>query len=94
MEQEAKEPRPLMNEQLTRQLVRQLKIINFWITLFGSIIVITLLILGYLVFKVVTFVHSTEQKVSDLQKKTTQSLNVKDDLCKNSLLKGSGYCKD
>ena len=85
--------KPLMNEQLTKQLVRQLKIINFWITLFGSIIVITLLILGYLVFKVVTFVHSTEQKVSDLQKKTTQTLNVKDDLCNNSLLKGTGYCK-
>lgn len=82
-----------MNEQLTRQLVRQLKIINFWITLFGSIIVISLLVLGYLVFKVVTFVRNTEQRVSDLQQKTSQTLNVKDDLCKNSLLKGSGYCK-
>lgn len=83
-----------MNEQLTRQLIRQLKIINFWITLFGSIIVITLLILGFLVFKVVTFVHDTQQKVSDLQQKTAQTLNVKDDLCKNSLLSSSGYCKN
>ncbi|MGB4800364.1 MAG: hypothetical protein WBP03_02505 [Candidatus Saccharimonadales bacterium] len=83
-----------MNEDLTRQLVRQLKIINFWITLFGSIIVITLLFLGFLVFKVVTYVHNTEQKVTDLRNKTTQTLNVKDDFCKNSLLSGTSYCKN
>ncbi|MBP7857515.1 hypothetical protein KA016_00450, partial [Candidatus Saccharibacteria bacterium] len=66
----------------------------FWISLFGSIIVITLLILGFLVFKVVTYVQSTEQKVSDLRQKTVNTLNVKDDLCKNSVLSGSGYCKN
>lgn len=83
-----------MDDVVARQLVRQLKIMNFWITLFGTVIVVTLLVLGVLVFKIVTFVHSTEQKVSDLQRKTTQTLNVKDDLCKNSLLNSSGYCKD
>jgi len=83
-----------MNEELTRQLVRQLKIINFWITLFGSLIVITLLLLGFLIFKVVTYVHNTEQKVTELRNKTTQTLNVKDDLCKKSLLSGSNYCKN
>ena len=83
-----------MNEDLTRQLLHQLKIINFWITLFGSIIVITLLFLGFLVSRVVTYVHNTEQKVTDLRNKTTQTLNVKDDLCKNSLLSGTSYCKN
>jgi cell division protein FtsL len=82
-----------MDEMLAKQLVRQLKIINFWITLFGTVIVATLVVLGILVFKMVTFVHSTEQKVSDLQQKTAQTLDVKDDLCKNSLLSSSGYCK-
>ena len=83
-----------MDEVLVRQLVRQLKIINFWITLFGTVIVVALIVLGILVFKVVTFVHSTEQKVSDLQQKTVNTLNVKDDICKNSVLSGSGYCKE
>lgn len=82
-----------MDDATARQLVRQLKIMNFWVTLFGSMIVLTLVVLGFFIFKIVTFVHSTEQKVSDLQRKTTQTLNVKDDLCKNSLLSGSGYCK-
>ncbi|MBP7857872.1 hypothetical protein KA016_02315, partial [Candidatus Saccharibacteria bacterium] len=62
--------RPLIDDKLASELTRQLKIINFWISLFGSIIVITLLILGFLVFKVVTYVQSTEQKVSDLRQKT------------------------
>ena len=82
-----------MEEAVAKQLTRQLKIINFWISLFGSIIVIVLLILGFLVFKMVTFVQSTEQKVTDLRNKTAQTLNVKDDLCKNSILGSSGYCK-
>ncbi|MBL8122324.1 hypothetical protein JNM87_06280 [Candidatus Saccharibacteria bacterium] len=87
------ETRQIMDDATARQLVRQLKIMNFWVTLFGSMIVLTLVVLGFFIFKIVTFVHSTEQKVSDLQRKTTQTLNVKDDLCKNSLLSGSGYCK-
>jgi uncharacterized membrane protein YciS (DUF1049 family) len=83
-----------MDEVLVRQLVRQLKIINLWITLFGTVIVVALIVLGILVFKVATFVRTTEQKVSDLQQKTVNTLNVKDDICKNSVLSGSGYCKE
>lgn len=83
-----------MDEVLVRQLVRQLKIINFWITLFGTVIVVALIVLGILVFKVATFVRTTEQKVSDLQQKTVNTLNVKDDICKNSVLSGSGYCRE
>ena len=74
--------------------MRQLKIINLWITLFGTVIVVALIVLGILVFKVATFVRTTEQKVSDLQQKTVNTLNVKDDICKNSVLSGSGYCKE
>jgi len=83
-----------MDEVLVRQLVRQLKIINLWITLFGTVIVVALIVLGILVFKVATFVRTTEQKVSDLQQKTVNTLNVKDDICKSSVLSGSGYCKE
>lgn len=83
-----------MDEQLQRQLVRQLKIMNFWITFFGTIILVSLLVMGFLIFKMVTFVRSTEQKITNFQTKTTETLNVKDDLCRNNLLKGSAYCKN
>jgi uncharacterized membrane protein YciS (DUF1049 family) len=83
-----------MDEQVARQLTRQLKIINFWITFFGTIIVVTLLVLGFFILKMVLFVHSTEEKINKNQTQTTQTLNVKDDLCGNSLLSGSSYCKN
>jgi len=83
-----------MDEQVARQLTRQLKIINFWITFFGSIIVITLLIMGFFIFKMVTFVRSTEQKITNFQTQTSETLNVKDDVCKSGLLSGSTYCKN
>lgn len=83
-----------MDEQVARQLTRQLKVINFWITFFGTIIVVTLLILGFFIFKMVMFVRSTEEKITKIQTQTSQTLNVKDDICNNKLLSGSSYCKE
>ncbi len=73
----------MMHETLLKQLTRQLKILNFWITLFGSLILISFVIIILLLFKVVTFVQDTSQKVSDLQQKTSNTLNVEKQLCAN-----------
>lgn len=82
-----------VDARVQQQLVRQLKIINFWITFFGTLILIAFVIMGVLIYKVVTFMSSTEQKLSDFQTKTTQTLNVKDDVCKNSIMSNSSFCK-
>ena len=82
-----------MNEDLQKQLIRQLKIINFWITFFGVTFLLIFAVLGFFLFKVVTVIRSTEQKITNFQQQTTDTLNVKDDLCKNNLLSGSSYCK-
>ncbi len=87
-----------MEEVLLRQLVRQLKIVNFWITLFGTLFLVTLIILGVLIFKMLAFVHSTEQKLSDIQTKTSQALDVQKQVCSTSALsklldKTSDFCK-
>jgi hypothetical protein len=73
-----------MDEQVARQLTRQLKIINFWITFFGTIIVVTLLILGFFIFKMVMFVthfiHQPSRLLYDLlflpKKKKAKSLGT------------------
>lgn len=83
-----------MDELTAKQLVRQLKIINFWITFFGVSFLIAFAILGILIFKAVTFMRSTEQKITDFQFKTSQTLNVKDDLCKSGPLSDTSYCKN
>jgi sensor histidine kinase regulating citrate/malate metabolism len=72
-----------MDEVLLRQLVRQLKILNFWITTVGLLILAAIVICIVLLIKIVAFVHNTESKITDLQQKTTQSLNVKQQLCTN-----------
>jgi sensor histidine kinase regulating citrate/malate metabolism len=72
-----------MDEYVQRQLVRQLKLLNFWITTVGILILASIIVCIYLLIKVVTFVHHTESQLSDLQQKTTNSLNVKQKLCTN-----------
>lgn len=83
-----------MDDQVAKQLTRQLKIMNFWITFFGSIIVILMLIIGFFTYKTVVFVRNTQQKITEIQTKTTETLNVKDDICSSSILSGSSYCKN
>ena len=77
-----------MDEVLIRQLTRQLKLLNFWITLFGTLVLITLLIIGFFIFKLVSFTHHTADKVDNLQNKVTQSLNVKQKVCDTKTVGG------
>ena len=70
-----------MDDVLLRQLVRQLRIINFWIMAFGTLVVVSLLVMGYMLFKVVTFVHQTNQKIETIQQQAKDSLDVKAKVC-------------
>jgi CHASE3 domain sensor protein len=86
-----------MEDKTAQALVRQLKILNFWITLFGVSILIALVILGVLLYKIVTYVNDTRKHLVELQQKTSQTLDVKQQLCDSktgaALLKGTDACK-
>lgn len=86
-----------MDEALLRQLVRQMKILNIWITVFGTIILAALLVCLYLIFKVVTFVQDTSTKLNTIQENTRNTLNVQQQICKSDtfsdLLKNRDYCR-
>lgn len=84
-----------MDEILLKQLVRQIKILNAWVTIFGSLVLVGFLIMLFLIFKVVTYVHDTTQKLSNLQSQAQNSLNLKSQVCSNSSLAnllGSSTC--
>ena len=86
-----------MDEQLIRQLTRQLKLLNFWITFFGVLFLVAFIIIGVLIYKVVTFTQDTADKINDLQTKTQQTLDVQKKICDSdtisSLLnKKTGVC--
>lgn len=88
-----------MNEQLTKQLVRQMKILNFWVTLFGSLFVIAIVIIGFLLWQVVSFVNQTNQKIDEVRQATADSLNVSKKACETEgdvaewLKNTTGICK-
>jgi hypothetical protein len=87
-----------MDEVLLKQLVRQLRILNIWITVFGSLILAVLLVLGYFVFKLVTFVNDTNKKVEHLTTQTRDALDFKSKVCSSdsfgSFLQGrTDLCK-
>lgn len=87
-----------MDEILARQLTRQLKLLNFWIRLFGIMMLIGFIIIGILIYKVITFTHNVENKFTSLQQKTEQTLNVQKQVCDSStfgnlLKKDTGACK-
>lgn len=72
-----------MNEELQKQLLHQLKVIKFWMTLFGTLLLVSILIISYLLFKVFTFVRNTSNSIDKL-KGQASNLNIKNQLCDGS----------
>jgi cytoskeletal protein RodZ len=90
-----------MNEKLLKKLIRQVKILNFFIASFGFLVLISIGIVVFLLWQTITFVQGVNQKlqnVSQQVKETRQSLNVKNQACEDSaignfLKKNSQFCK-
>lgn len=70
-----------MNDQLLKQLVRQMKILNFWVSIFGGLFLIALFIVAFLIWQMVSFAHQTNQKIDWLKNSAADSLNVKKQTC-------------
>ena len=70
-----------MDTQLQRQLIRQLKLLNFWITTFGVLFLAGLAIILYLLFQTVMFVRDTGEKIQAAQTEVRDSVNVKKQVC-------------
>lgn len=65
-----------MDEKLIKALTRQMRILNFWVTIYGTIILIVLIFLSVTLFRVVSYVNN-------LNKKVESSLDVKTKICSN-----------
>jgi hypothetical protein len=72
-----------MNEQLTKQLIRQLKILNIWLAVFGVTMIVGFIVLGILIFKIVTFMQDASDKINNLEQRTQNVLNTQQKLCDN-----------
>lgn len=72
-----------MDENFQRQLIRQLKILNFWITTMGILLLAALAIIGFLLFQVITFIRETGSQVQQLQQNTSEQFDVQQRACKD-----------
>lgn len=73
-----------MNEQLLKQLIRQMKILNFWVSLFGGLFLMALIVVGFMIWQMVHFVNETNQKIENIKMQTTDSLKLKKQTCEGT----------
>lgn len=73
-----------MDDVLMRKLVRRLGWLNGLVTFFGVVFLAAFIIAGILLYRAVTLIHASEQKITDLQTQTTQTLNAQKQLCSGS----------
>lgn len=60
-----------MDQATAEQMVKQLKRLNRWVTLFGTFFLITIGIIGFILFQIVSFVRSGMDKVGSFGRYTS-----------------------
>jgi predicted PurR-regulated permease PerM len=70
-----------MDEKLARKINRQLRAIKVILGFFTLLMVSTLVILGFIAWKVVTFTQSVNNKITNIENTTQQKLDIKSQLC-------------
>lgn len=83
-----------MDDQLAKQLIRQLKLLNFWITLFGVTMLIGFAIIGFLLWQVISFVQTTSQRIDE----TREQFDVQQQVCEgdgrfSDFVRNTGACE-
>lgn len=78
-----------MNEQLAKQLIRQLKLINFWIGTAMVLMIAGLIVLGLILFQLIHFVQGTTDKITTFTQTTQQNIDIRNKLCSSSGTLGS-----
>lgn len=73
-----------MSEASEKLLVRQLKILNFWVTTFGVLMLVSLGIIGFFLLQTVIFIKAAGDKISSFQSQTSEQLDVKKRVCEGT----------
>ena len=88
-----------INNVLMDKLVRQLKILNIWITFFGSLVVVALIVMAILLFSLIGFIKDTGTKIDNVRTQASDLVNLKkqacegDDAFSNLLRSSTGVCE-
>jgi len=72
------------NDVLMKSLVRQLKILNIWITFFGSLVVVAMVVMAILLFSLIGFIKDTGTKIDNARTQANDSVNLKKQACEGN----------
>lgn len=86
-----------MDDVLIKRLIRHIKWLKFWIAFFGTLLFVSLAILSFLAYKLITFARDATGKLDKLQQQTSQVTSPTSQACGSSsysvYLKQAGLCK-
>ena len=75
-----------MDEQLLKSVSRQLRAIKIMLGLFFVVLLLMFVVLGFMAYKVIVFTHDVNTKITNFENTTSQSFNIKNQLCGNKSL--------
>lgn len=83
-----------MDENVVKQLTRQIKLMNFLITFFGVIMLIGFAVIGFFLFQVINFAQDTRDKFETSQ----QQFNAQQQICSgdtrlSEFARNAGICE-
>lgn len=70
-----------IDEKLLKKINRQLRTIKIIMSFFSLLIICMFLLLGFIAYKVVSFTRDAETKITNIQTKAEQSIDLKSQLC-------------
>lgn len=74
-----------IDDKLLKRINRQLRGIKIILTLFFLLILAMLAILGFIAYKVVTFTHDVNTKITNIENTTSQKIDIKSQLCNDTV---------
>lgn len=73
-----------VDDKLLKKINRNLRVIKYMLVFFFLMMATALAILGFIVFKVVTFTNDVNTKITNIENTTTEKLDVKSQLCEGA----------
>jgi predicted PurR-regulated permease PerM len=73
-----------VDDKLLKRINRSLRAIKFMLGFLFLLFLASLAILGFIAYKVVTFTHDVNNKITNIENTTNQNLDVKQQLCEGT----------
>jgi hypothetical protein len=73
-----------VDDKLLKRINRSLRAIKFMLGFLFLLLLASIAILGFIAYKVVTFTHDVNNKITNIENTTSQNLDVKQQLCEGT----------